>query len=333
MRHLKLLFLTLISVISFNLFSQGMVITTNTSGQNVCDGSATLDTTNVTLSSIYWQTGVAIINQGSYSLFNLCPGTYSVTFNLNGSTVTQSFTIGTGGPCSSFSGYITTTNVSGPTLCDGTVDLILNGGTAPYTYMWDNGATTQGQIQLCTGAYCCTIVDAMGCMINVCDSVVGQSLIYGDTLTINGGSSCNNSLGTLTVSLEACGLDFNVVDSAYIVSISYPTNILDSTLCVWGIVDTTGAITCIPINYYAPNTGCYDIQLILYCYQKSMNYRTIIATQGMYMGVVDVTEIKPNKKELVKVVDFMGKETDIIKYKVLIFIYSDGTNEMKYIGE
>ena len=37
-----------------------------------------------------------IINQGSYMVTNLCPGTYSVTFNSNGTPVTLTFTITAG---------------------------------------------------------------------------------------------------------------------------------------------------------------------------------------------------------------------------------------------
>ena len=67
MKKLKLLLLTLLSVLSFNLFSQIQVNTTSTSGPNVCDGMAALDSSNVaTISNIVWQGMGAIINQGSY---------------------------------------------------------------------------------------------------------------------------------------------------------------------------------------------------------------------------------------------------------------------------
>ena len=88
MKNLKLLFLTLLSVLSFNLFSQNMVITTQTSGPNICDGTAVLDTTNVNMTSIYWQGMGMIINQGSYIVTNLCPGTYTVNYTVNGFPVT-----------------------------------------------------------------------------------------------------------------------------------------------------------------------------------------------------------------------------------------------------
>jgi hypothetical protein len=49
MKNLKLLFLTLFSVLSLSVFSQTQIYTTQTSGPNVCDGTAMLDTSNVNL--------------------------------------------------------------------------------------------------------------------------------------------------------------------------------------------------------------------------------------------------------------------------------------------
>ena len=51
MKKLKLLLLTLLSVLSFNLFSQTQVYTTNTTGPNICDGTAVLDTTQLLIST------------------------------------------------------------------------------------------------------------------------------------------------------------------------------------------------------------------------------------------------------------------------------------------
>ena len=79
MKNLKLLLLTLLSVLSFNLFSQTQVYTTNTTGPNICDGTAVLDTTNINMTSIYWQGMGMIINQGSYIVTPYVPGQRFVT--------------------------------------------------------------------------------------------------------------------------------------------------------------------------------------------------------------------------------------------------------------
>ena len=179
MRKLKLFLLTLLSVISFNLFSQVQVYTTNTSGPNVCDGTAALDSSVVTTTNIVWQGMGMVVGQGSYYVSNLCPGTYSVTFVTNNTPVTLTFVItaGTFNPCLNFGGYITTID---STINDGSMTVNVTNGTAPYTYQWSNGNMLQSIYNLPVGGYCCYVMDANGCNTTLCDSITYQSV--GDTL-------------------------------------------------------------------------------------------------------------------------------------------------------
>ena len=80
------------------------------------------------------------------------------------------------------------------------------------------------------------------------------------------------------------------------------------------------------------NTACYELQLQLYCYQKSSNIKTLILTQGMYLDYTGIDELLEHRKQLSRVVDLMGRETTIQTNKLLFYIYDDGSIEKVYIG-
>jgi len=280
----------------------------------------------------------AIISQGNYYVLNLCPGTYSVTFLSNGTPVTLTFTIqaGTFNPCASFSAGFLYDNSTDSTSCDGIALVIPNAGTAPYTYSWSNGATTQTISNLCPGSYCCYVTDANGCNYTACDTVGVQTVSpnYGDTLVINNPGNCNNPTTTLTSVIEDCALDYNAVDSSYITNITYPSNLLDSMVCVWVVTDTNGVNSTYTTVYTGVMlTGCYNLQLIVYCLQKSMDYKTIIVNQNEYISFAGINELLGNSKQLVSVVDLIGREVKPEPNKFLIYTYSDGSKEIKYINE
>ena len=58
------------------------------------------------------------------------------------------------------------TNPSCIGICDGTATVDVVGGTAPYTYSWDNGGTTQTITSLCEGTYVITVTDASNCAVS-----------------------------------------------------------------------------------------------------------------------------------------------------------------------
>ena len=46
---------------------------------------------------------------------------------------------------------------------DGSATVTTSGGTAPYTYLWDDGQTTAMAGALTAGSYTVTVTDANGC--------------------------------------------------------------------------------------------------------------------------------------------------------------------------
>src|SRR5690606_28737912 len=55
---------------------------------------------------------------------------------------------------------------------DGAIDLMVSGGTAPYTYIWNNGATTEDLSALTAAVFEVTVTDANGCSVSANISVL-----------------------------------------------------------------------------------------------------------------------------------------------------------------
>ncbi len=92
---------------------------------------------------------------------NLPIGPYSVTISdVNGCQLVESFAIAQ--PTELF---VTATSTDETTagLNDGTAAATATGGTLGYTYLWDNGETTQAIADLAPGVYSVTVTDANGC--------------------------------------------------------------------------------------------------------------------------------------------------------------------------
>ncbi|MFK8039603.1 MAG: SprB repeat-containing protein, partial [Crocinitomicaceae bacterium] len=84
---------------------------------------------------------------------------------------------------------------------DGTVSISVSGGTAPYTYSWDNGATTESISGLTAGLYVVNVTDANGCTTSETKTVNEPTALTStstDTdVTCNGD---NDGTGSMSVS-------------------------------------------------------------------------------------------------------------------------------------
>ena len=144
---------TVLAADPFNISVTG----TNTTTCGIANGTATANvlTGNAPFSYVWSNGGV------TQSITNLSAGTYTVTVtNGDGCTTIGSVTITS--PPEVFVSINST-----PSVCEGDNSGIATampiGGTAPFTYSWNNGGNTQTITGLTSGMYIVTVTDAVGC--------------------------------------------------------------------------------------------------------------------------------------------------------------------------
>jgi len=70
-----------------------------------------------------------------------------------------------------FTTNIQTTPVSCHNDVDGSASATNVGGTTPFTYIWNTGATTPSISNLNAGTYCVTVTDIFGCSTQECATI------------------------------------------------------------------------------------------------------------------------------------------------------------------
>jgi gliding motility-associated-like protein len=135
------------------------------------------------------------------NFFNLCAGTFTVEVrDGNNCILPLSITL-TEPP------LLTATANSSPALCNGTAtgQATANptGGTAPYSYLWDNNETTVTATGLSAGTHSVTITDANGCQITAATLVTEPSLLTASTSFVS--PSCFGSADAVATVLATGG--------------------------------------------------------------------------------------------------------------------------------
>lgn len=138
----------------------------------------------------HWNTGAT-----TQDITNIGAGGYSVTVS-SGAGCTNVLTV-------------SVTNIGGPTLsaistdvmCNGnatgSINISVNGGTAPYTFLWSNGATTQNINNLIAGNYTITVTDNINCHSSLTTTIFQPSPIVLSQTHID--ASCGNANGSINL--------------------------------------------------------------------------------------------------------------------------------------
>lgn len=105
---------------------------------------------------------------------DLGPGIISVTVtDASNTEIIRTFDLGNPDP------IVLQTNITNEsgTGCNGSINLTVSGGNAPYSYQWSNGATNEDPSDLCKGSYDITVTDAKNCIAILSDVTVAGSVM------------------------------------------------------------------------------------------------------------------------------------------------------------
>ena len=165
------------STTSATITQPATALSVSTTTQNInCfggnNGSISLTVSGGTLPYTYtWNDGSTLQNRAA-----LVTGTYSVTITDN-HNCTTSTSVTLTQPAAALAVVVSTTNVSCFGGNNGSVSLNVTGGTAPYSYNWSGGATTQNRANLTSGNYPVTIADLNSCSVSVVAAITEPTIL------------------------------------------------------------------------------------------------------------------------------------------------------------
>ena len=234
------------------------------------NGSATVSVTPNTGSFTYaWSAGGSTTATDA----NIAAGSYSVTVTSTSSGCSASATVHVNS-----TGGATLTPTTTPTTCglnNGSARVVPTGGTAPFTYTWNNSLTDSSITGLASGTYTVTVRDANGCA-SIASLTVGAS--SGVSLTPSATST-------------TCGLN-NGTASVTVANPSSPTYL-------WNTSATTSQITGLASGTYTVtvhNAGCSATATasVAASTAPSLTPSSTSTTCGLNNGTASVSVINPN---------------------------------------
>ena len=157
------------------------------------------------------------IFQGSNVFVGLSAGSYTITIRDNNNCQTT-VPVNITQPLAPLGGTVLITSVLCYGESTGAVNLTVTGGTEPYSYLWNNGATTEDIANLPAGNYNVTITDANNCSVIVNGAVTEPATAVGGTIASQNNVSCfggNDGDISVTGSGGVGPYEFRIGEGAY----------------------------------------------------------------------------------------------------------------------
>jgi uncharacterized repeat protein (TIGR01451 family) len=129
----------------------------------------------------------------------LCAGTYTATVtDAHGCSITSTVVMTTPPALTALS--TTYTNITCNGMCDGSISVVVGGGTPPYTYLWyPTGQTTAAMSGLCADFYVLSVTDNNGCQDSMSNVNITQPAALACSTNVVTNATCGNSDGSASV--------------------------------------------------------------------------------------------------------------------------------------
>ena len=186
---------SIVTILEPVLLSSSLIYLSDVSCNGGSNGSAVISANGGIVPYTYqWDNG-----QGGDSLSNLSAGNYNVVITDSNGCISAN-TITVSEPSLLVSSVSNISNVSCNGFSDGFATVSVSGGTAPYSYSWDNGQTSNTAIGLMAGNYNISITDLNGCS-STSTATITEPIILTSSITSTNDVSCNGgSDGSAVVS-------------------------------------------------------------------------------------------------------------------------------------
>lgn len=227
------------------------------------DGSVAANVTGgVQPLSYSWSTGSTGANINS-----LTAGTYNLTVtDANGCSVVQSAIVNNNCANCTFNLTATATDATCNGACDGSISLNTGTGTAPFNYLWSNGATGSALANQCAGTYSVTVSDASGCfavdtvVINEPTAIVPNTTTTATTCAGGNGSATVAPTGGTAPYTYAWPTGQTTATATGLNAQTYSLTITDATGCasVHSVVVPNGCFCNIQANIVSVPTSCLN---------------------------------------------------------------------------
>lgn len=232
---------------------------TNITCNGLTNGSATATVTGGTAPySFYWNNGST-----NATLTNLTAGLY-YGFALDVHNCATNFVPFMVSTPASLNATANISNVSCNGNNDGAIDVTINGGTAPFTYNWSNGANTQDLSELDGGNYTVTVTDGGNC-----ESISTFSVLEGAAFIVNmvsNDADCQNGgFGSVDMTISGGVQPYsvnwsngaNTEDLSSLSAGTYTVTVLDAGACSYIQTVTIANVSPITVSAIGTDVNCF----------------------------------------------------------------------------